>query len=180
MTKQVLFIQGGGDDGYTEDAKLVASLKQELGNEYEINYPHLQSDDSPDFGWLKQIGDEINKHNDGVILVAHSLGASFLLKYLSENNISKRVGSIHLIATPFWQGEEEWKQGLKLEEDFTKYLPKNTSITFYHCVDDEEVPFKHFELYKHKLPIASFRIIESGGHQLNNNLSPIAKEINGN
>jgi hypothetical protein len=36
MIKQVLFIQGGGNDGYKADAKLVASLQIALGKEYEI------------------------------------------------------------------------------------------------------------------------------------------------
>ena len=96
MVKQILFIQGGGNEGYEVDTKLVASLQKALGKDYEINYPQMQSDDAaPDFGWPKQIGKEIDKLREDVILVAHSLGASFLLKYLSENKVSKkiRVGS---------------------------------------------------------------------------------------
>jgi len=31
MSKQVLFIQGGGDDGYEADKALVASLQTALG-----------------------------------------------------------------------------------------------------------------------------------------------------
>jgi hypothetical protein len=68
-------------------------------------------------------------------------------------------------------------QGLKLQEDFAEGLPKNSRIFFYHCRDDEEIPFDHLASYRHKLPVATFREIESGGHQLGNNLNLVAKDI---
>lgn len=178
MKKKVLFIQGGGDDGYEADTKLVASLQNALGKEYEVCYPRMQTDDAaPDLGWPKQIGKEIGKLSDDLILVAHSLGASLLLKYLSENNVSKTPAGIFLISTPFWSGNEEWVQGLKLQEDLAGRLPKNDRFFFYHCRDDKEVPFDHLASYRQKLPAATFREIESGGHQLGNDLDLIAKDI---
>ncbi|QIP13070.1 hypothetical protein G8759_10735 [Spirosoma aureum] len=178
MRKQVLFIQGGGENGYEADDKLVASLQNALGTNYEISYPRLQTDEAaPDFGWIKQIGNEIDKLEDGVILVAHSLGASLLLKYLSEKKASKKVAGILLLSTPFWTGNEEWVQGLKLQGDFAQRLPLNSRIFFYHCRDDEEVPFDHLATYRQKLPAATFREIERGGHQLGNNLTIVAKDI---
>jgi uncharacterized protein len=178
MRKQVLFIQGGGNGGYEADAKMVASLQEALGKDYEISYPRMQTDDAaPDFSWLKQIGKEIAKLNDDVILVAHSLGASLLLKYLSENKVPKKAAGIFLASTPFWSGKEEWVQGLKLQEDFAEGVPENSRIFFYHCRDDEEIPFDHLASYRNKLPLATFREIENGGHQLGNNLNLIAKDI---
>ena len=176
--KQMLFIQGGGDDGYGADAILVASLQKALGIDYEIIYPQMQSDEAAsDFGWPKQIGEEIGKLREGVILVAHSLGASMLLKYLSENKIPKEPAGIFLIATPFWSGNEEWVRGLKLQQEFAQKLPKNSRIFFYQCRDDEEIPFNHLASYRDSLTSATFREIESGGHQLNNDLNLIAKDI---
>ena len=174
----MLFIQGGGNGGYEADAKLVELLQIALGKDYEISYPRMQTDDAvPDFGWLKQIGNEIGKLRDDFILVGHSLGASLLLKYLSENKISKKPAGIFLISTVFWSGKEKWVQGLKLQEDFAESLPKNSRIFFYHCRDDEEIPFDHLVSYRHKIPAAIFREIESGGHQLGNNLNLVAKDI---
>ncbi|WP_295793019.1 alpha/beta hydrolase [Mucilaginibacter sp.] len=178
MKKQVLFIQGGGNDGYKADAKLVASLQNALGKEYEISYPKIESDEAlPDFGWLKQIGNEIGKLSGDVILVAHSLGASLLLKYLAENKVSKKIVGVFLVSTPFWSGEEDWKQGLKLRDDFAERLPQSTQIFFYHCRDDEEVPFDNLATYRQKLPAATFCEFESGGHQLGNNVKLVAKDI---
>jgi len=178
MKKQLLFIQGGGNGGYEADAKLVASLQKALGKDYEISYPRLQTDEAaPDFGWLKQIGHEIAKLPGDLILVAHSLGASLLLKYLSENKVSKKLAGIFLVATPFWSGNEEWTRGLKLRENFAEGLPKNSRMFFYHCRDDEEIPFDHLASYRQKLPAANFREIENGGHQLGNNLNAVATDI---
>jgi uncharacterized protein len=178
MKKQMLFIQGGGNGGYEADAKLKASLQKALGNGYEITYPRMQTDTAaPDFGWLKQIGKGIGKLGDDVILVAHSLGASLLLKYLSENKVSKKIAGIFLVATPFWSGKEDWVQGLKLRDDFAKKLPKNSPIFFYHCRDDEEIPFDQLASYRQWLPGAIFREIESGGHQLGTHINLVAKDI---
>jgi len=179
MTSNILFIQGGGDDGYEADAKLAASLQQALGAAYYIRYPEMTSDDAaPDFGWPRQIGIEISLVDSEVILVAHSLGASMLLKYLSESEVKSRtIKGMFLISTPFWRGKEDWVQGLKLQEDFADKLPKGIPVFLYHSRDDEVVSFAHLELYAQKLPQAIVREIESGGHQLGNDLTLVAKDI---
>lgn len=178
MKKHLLFIQGGGNEGYETDTELVASLQKALGKEYDINYPELQSDESAgDFGWLHQIREKISEYKNDVILVGHSLGASMLLKYLSENAVNKKIRGVFLIATPFWSGNEDWKQGLKLQDDFADKLPDGIPIFFYQCRDDEVVPFSHLSIYKQKITQATFREIERGGHQLNNDLTLVANDI---
>ncbi len=177
MNKHLLFIHGGGEGGYEADAALVASLQAALGSEYTISYPEMESDESaPDFGWPGYIGIKISESIDGVILAAHSLGASMLLKYLSENPTGKKIAGIFLMATPFWNGDEDWQAGLKLRENFADQLP-GTPIFFYHCRDDEEVPFSHLDDYKQKLPQATFCELGSGGHQFNNDLTVVADDI---
>ncbi|GHB65913.1 RBBP9/YdeN family alpha/beta hydrolase [Persicitalea jodogahamensis] len=180
MKKQpLLFIQGGGDDGYEADKALVNSLRESLGNQYEIHYPAMPSDESaPDFGWLQQIDSEVSENEDGVILVAHSLGASMLLKYISEYPVIKKIKGIFLIATPHWSGDEEWQAGLKLKKDFAKKLPDKVPLYLYHSRDDEEVSFAYLDYYKQNLNQATFREIKSGGHQLNNDLTIVANDIN--
>lgn len=178
MKKQVLFIQGGGDDGYHAAVKMVDSLKAALGNDYALSYPELPSDENrSDFGWPGEIGKEINKIKRAVILVGHSLGASLILKYLSEEKVSKEISGLFLIAPPFWSGNADWVQGLKLQFDFADKLPRNIPIFFYHCMDDEVVPFGHLAAYIQKLPFATVREIKKGGHLLNNDLKLVAEDI---
>lgn len=178
MAKQVLFIQGGGEGGYAADGKMLASLEQSLGRDYAVSYPRMQTDEAaPDFGWLRQIGNEIGRCDNDAILVAHSLGASLLLKFLSENNVSKSIGGIFLLSTPFWSGNEKWVQGLILRENFADSLPRDCPIFFYHCRDDKEIPSEQLSLYKRKVPAATFRVIDSGGHQFEGKIDWVAKDI---
>ncbi|MDJ1501796.1 alpha/beta fold hydrolase [Xanthocytophaga agilis] len=178
MKKHVLFIQGGGgEEDYTADAKLVASLQEVLGETYLVHYPFLPEEPEPDFGRKKQIDREISLLNGPIILVGHSLGASMLLKYLSESQIRKKIAGLFVISTPFWSGDEDWKQGLKLNQDFADKLPKNLPVFLYHSQDDEVVPFDNLEFYTQNLPQAIVRKLLKGGHQLNNDLSIVAKDI---
>ena len=178
MGKRIIFIQGGGEGGYTADTGLVASLRAALGETYEVRYPQMHTDETlPDFGWPGQIGKEISGVNGEVILVGHSLGASMLLKFLSENEIPKKIDGVFLISTPFWSGNEDWVQGLRLQGDFAARLSKDVPLFFYHCRDDEGIPLAHLDLYRQKLPRAIFREIPTGGHQLNNDLTIVAGDI---
>ncbi len=178
MNKYVLFLQGGGDGGYEADKDLFNALQKGLGKGYYVHYPELKIDKAaPDFGWMDQIAEQISKAKPNFILVAHSFGASMVLKYLSQQAVPKKTDGIFLLATPYWSGDENWKQGFKLPENFADHLPANTPLFFYQCRDDEETPFAHFEAYKHRLPRATFREMESGGHQFTQGLSVVTDDI---
>lgn len=178
--KDVLFIQGGGNAGYETDKALVASLQKLLGEAYKVHYPRMLYDETmPDFAgqWLKQIDKEIFAATSEIVLTGHSLGASMLLKYVSENKIEKNIGGIFLMAPPFWSGNEDWVKPLILQENFSDKLPGDIPIYFYQCKDDEEVPFDHFLFYKQNVPRAVFREMATGGHQFNNDLTIVANDI---
>lgn len=178
MKKHVLFIQGGGRNGYDIDAPMVDSLKRALGDSYEVIYPKMQTDESaPDFGWPRQIGEMINKIEGDIILVGHSLGASFLLKYLSEAKVPKETPGIFLLATPFWKGDEDWEKGLKLKDDFASALPPQVPIFLYHNMDDGEIPIENLSSYAQKLLQATLHKMTKGGHLFNYDLRFLAKDI---
>ncbi|QHT66229.1 alpha/beta hydrolase [Rhodocytophaga rosea] len=179
MNKHVLFIfGGGGKEDYAADATLVASLQEGLGEAYLVHYPFLPHEQTKDFGRKKQIGRHISYIKGEIMLVGHSLGASMLLKYLSETRIRKRIAGLFLISTPFWRGQEDWKQGFILHKDFADKLPKHVPLFLDHSKDDKEVAFDHPELYAKCLPKARVRAIRKGGHQFNNDLSMLAKTLN--
>lgn len=173
-----MFIQGGGEGAYKEDEKLVLFLQEALKDLYIINYPRMPGENNPDYEIYKaKIDEELKKIDTSVIIVGHSLGSCFLLKYLSEEKIDKDVLGIFLIATPFW-GNGGWQyEGFRLKNDFASTLPAKTPIFFYHSTNDETVPFSHLALYERKLPHATFRKIDGRGHQLNNDLSEVVQDI---
>ena len=177
---QVLFIQGAGKDAHKEDEKLVASLRQLLGREYEVHFPAMQNEDDPDYEtWKRQIEKNLVELDGAVIVVGHSLGASILIKCLAEVD-TKKITGIFLIAAPFWGGEG-WKyegyETLALPEGHANQLPSNARIFFYHSRDDEVVPFAHLALYAQEFPQSTIRELNGRGHQLHNDLSEVAEDI---
>ncbi len=126
------------------------------------------------------IGTELHRVNGGAILVGHSLGASFLLTYLTEEKIDIAVAGIFLIATPYWGGDSwryEGYEAITLPEDFPAKLPRNTPIFLYHSRDDETVPFAHVALYAYSLSQATLRTFDVRGHQMGNDLSEVGTDI---
>lgn len=176
--EHIIFIQGGGHGGYRADQKLVDSLKNHLGNDFKVDYPEIHSTETEaDYGWTDQIDRAISKGGDHSILVGHSFGASMILKYLAEHPPRTKIKGIFLLATPFWRGEEPWVKGLMPKAGFAGRLPQGVPLVLYHAKDDDEIPFSHFRTYQKEIPWAKYRAIDTGGHQFNNDLSPIARDI---
>jgi len=179
MTKQVLFIQGGGEGAHDQwDNKLVANLADKLGPSYEISYPRMPNEGDPTYAaWKVAIAKAIAGLSERPILVGHSVGATILINALAEGAIQKKVAGIFLIATPFI-GPGGWpSDDIKPVQNLGARLPKNTPIYFYHGSKDETAPIGHVELYKQAIPQARVRRLDGRDHQLNNDLSELAAEI---
>jgi hypothetical protein len=181
MKKQILFIQGAGEGAYEEDGQLVASLRNALGAAYELRYPQMPNESEPDYEpWKMQIKQELAALKGEVILIGHSLGSSFLLKYLSEEKIENPITGIILLATPYWGGDgwryEEY-ESVTLPEGFASKLPSGAPIFLHHSRDDSVVPFAHLALYAEKLPQATIRKFDGRGHQFNNDLAEVVGDI---
>jgi predicted alpha/beta hydrolase family esterase len=178
MKERVLFVHGGGLGAYEEDKKLAANLRYILGAAYDLRYPKMPNEESPVYeAWKDQIAKELVALDDEVILVGHSLGASILLKYLSEEKVEKPVAGLFLIAPPYW-GTEDWGvDEYALQADFASKLPEELPVFFYHSRDDEWVPFAHLALYAEKLPQATIHEFDGRGHQFDDDLSEVARDV---
>ncbi len=173
MKKHILFIHGAGGDAHALDSKLADSLQRTLGTEYEVKTPEMPKPNDPKYAlWRDEVIRQLTAYDDSVILAGHSLGASILLKYLSEETVKHPIDGLFLAATPYWDMEE-----YKLREDFPKHLPKDLPIFLYQCKDDDIIPFDHLAMYAAKLPHATVREFDEGGHQFNDDLSAVAVDI---
>ena len=176
-TRRVLFVHGAGGEAFGEDEPLFRSLREALGPDFAVEYPEMPDGDAPEFGkWGARISRELSASDGEVILVGHSLGASTLLKYLSEEQIERPIAGLFLIATPFW-GTKDWEAEYALREDFPAALPEDMPIFLYHSRDDEWVPFAHLALYAERLPQATVRGFDGRGHQFGDDLSEVAEDI---
>ena len=179
MPKQVLFVQGAGEGAHEADAKLAESLRRELGSAYEVIYPEMRSEASPQFSqWKLQLETELAKSKEPIILVGHSAGASILMKCLNEINVERPVLGIFLLAAPFWGGEGWRYEGYEALELPKAGIAELSRIIFlYHCRDDSSVPFEHQALYAELMPHATKRELDKGGHQFDDDLSLVAADI---
>lgn len=117
--------------------------------------------------------------DDDFVLIGHSLGAIFLVKYLSENKIAKRVKKTMLLGAPF---DDE---GM-VHEPLFSFLRKGTlkhfiaqagEIYVYHSEDDFAVPFSHLSKYQQALSAAHFRVFTDRNHFLQSSVPELVVDI---
>lgn len=180
MSTCALFIQGGGEGAYAEDQLLADSLKHALGPNYDVRYPRLPDESNPSVEvWGQRISSELSEISGKVTLVAHSVGGSILLQYLATENFGNAIEGLFVLAAPTWD-DDQWRiDDLKLPPNIAEKLELIPRIFFYHCRDDDVVPFAHLALHAAQIPQAISRPISHGGHQFGNDLTRIAMGIRG-
>lgn len=177
--RQLLFVQGGGEGTHDDwDAKLVASLKRELGPRFDILYPRMPREDDPSCArWKPALLEALNTLRDGAALVGHSVGGTILLHVLAEQLPAAAVFGVFLIAPPF-VGEGGWSSDeLQLPRDLGARLPIGLPIHLFHGLEDESVPVAHAELFARSMPQAHIHRLPNRNHQLNDDLSEVAAVI---
>jgi pimeloyl-ACP methyl ester carboxylesterase len=178
-TRQILFIQGGGAGAHDEwDDKLVDSLRRGLGDGYEVRYPRMPDEDDPSYArWSAAIRSELTALDDGAVVAGHSVGGTILINALAERPPEPELGAIVLIAAPFvgaggWPGDE-----FELPHDLGARLPQGVPVHVFHGLQDETAPPSHGDLYAHAIPQAQLHRLPGRDHQLDNDLSEVAKTI---
>jgi len=177
--KQVLFVQGGGGNTHDSwDNRLVASLEQALGPGYRIRYPRMPDEAHPNpKAWKRAIARELGKLSDGAIVVGHSLGAAILIDYLADGDVEPRLAGVFLISTPFI-GDGGWpSEDLRPTKAAAADLSDGAPLFLYQGRDDETVPYAHIGLFAKTLPHSTIRRLEGRNHQLNDDLSELARDI---
>lgn len=175
----LLFVQGGGDGAHDDDARLVANLRSELGAGYEVCFPRMPNESETPYDlWSDVIASELARMGTGAILVGHSIGASVLIKWLTEVTPTQRLAAVFLIAAPFWHDHDIWRwNDVELPRDASARLPRGLPVFFYHGTHDEVVPVAHLEMYERALPAAHIQRLNGRNHQLDDNLAEVARDI---
>lgn len=177
--RQILFIQGGGEGVHDLwDEKLVESLRGELGDGYEVRYPRMPQEDDPSYArWSAAIKRELRALDEGSVVVGHSVGGTILINMLAERSPEQRLRAIVLIAAPFvggdgWPGDE-----FELPRDLGERLPPGVPVHVFHGLEDRTAPPSHADLYAQAIPSALVHQLPGRDHQLNNDLSDVARTI---
>ena len=96
---------------------------------------------------------------------------------MAEPDPDRRIAGLFLISAPFC-GEGGWHiDGFDLPKDLKRRLQPGLRVFLYHGGNDEVVPSAHVDLYEKALPSAVVRRLEGRNHQLNDDLSEVARDI---
>ena len=180
--KEVLFVQGGGKDVHDGwDNRLVASLERELGPGYAVAYPRMPDEGHPRAKvWKKAFGAALARCGDGAVFVAHSVGAAIALDYLAGAALARRLSGVFLVAPPFI-GDGGWPSDeLRPTNELAAALAEFVAATPLHLYfgdQDQTVPLAHGRLFAATVPRARIAFLNGRDHQLNDDLSQVARDI---
>jgi predicted alpha/beta hydrolase family esterase len=178
MNYEILFIQGAGNLTIEEEQVIVGALRNKLGDEFNILYPHMPEADSPTYKtWDEVLTKNLNSLSGKVILLGHSLGASIILKHFSREPVPDKVIGMILLGAPYWKDQNWDVSEYVIEDNFVANLGKLGNIYFYYSLDDEVVPYSHLESYQILLPKANWRIISGVDHSYHGAINGMVKDI---
>lgn len=177
LKKHVIIIHGAGPKHYRSLADgsgdWQALLPSNLGDDYKVLAPQMPSPKNPSYDeWKILLAKYLARvRGDEVIFVGHSLGGSFLLKYLSEEIIEQKITGLYLVATPF-----NTIKGFEAPIDFLQFRFIQ-NLYLYHSTDDVEVPYAHAMMYQERLK-ANLRTYTDRGHYFKRSeFTEIAQDI---
>lgn len=142
------------------------SLAERLGEGVEVLAPSMPNKLNAKYEewkiWFEKL---IPFFEPEIILVGHSLGGIFLVKYLAENILPRKIKGIFLVAPPFDDKNSEYSLAdFVLPHNFKRLQQQCSAMTFYQSSDDDVVPYADFEKYKQVLPKAMFKSFTDRGH----------------
>ena len=179
--KQVILIHGG--DSFNSYEEYLNSLKNwevskesfmprhdwktnietVLGTNYEVLQPRMPNKQNAKYKewkiWFERM---IPFVQDEATLIGHSLGAMFLVKYLAEKNLTKRISSLHLVASPHNNTADIGD--FKIPDDLSQVAKQSDKIFLYHSEDDPVVPLSELSLYQKAFPDAVVLTFSDRGH----------------
>lgn len=142
-------------------------LQFQLWDEYMVYLPQMPNKQNAQYNEWKILFEKlIDALDDDLILVWHSLGGAFIVKYLSENTVGKKIKKTHILGAPFWSLENENLASFLRKGDLTNLEKQAWELFFYHSKDDFVVPFDHVLQFKKHLPHAQYRFLEDSNHFL--------------
>lgn len=154
-------------------------LQSQLGEGFVVYTPQMPNKQNAKYEeWEILFKKLLEAVQDGVVLIGHSLGAAFLVKYLSEHQVAKQIKSLHLLGTPFDGNMESDKLvGFVRTGELSQLERQVGEIFLYHSKDDFAVPYSHFLRYQEALPSAHFRTFEDRNHFLQSEVPELNEDL---
>ena len=202
MKKQVVYIHGGDsfndhedyverlktmplwhmEDSEGSDKKWIYELEHELGaDEYDVIRIPMPNKQNAKFDeWSIWFERHFEYLNDGAVLIGCSLGAMFLAKYLSNNDVPFQVDGLILMAGAYklpGKAEEGSGSFLISPEDTSSITDKYDKVLIMHSEDDFIVPYENGVALSHALPKAEFISYKDKNHFLIEEFPELVEKI---
>jgi predicted alpha/beta hydrolase family esterase len=145
-----------------------------LEDVYEFIFPDFPTRNNADYEIDKMIFEKyFTKFNDkDLIVIAHSLGTIFIMKYLLENRFVKNIKQLHLVSpivSNYFQPADDVENTGTFTFDYPQVGElKNfcEGIHIWHSIDDTMCAYKNAEYLKEKIPSAHLHTFSNRGHFL--------------
>jgi len=197
MKKQIVLIHGGDTfDTYEEYIEFLKeyelddpsknnqkrwkhTFEEKLGSDFNVIAPLMPSKYNAKYKewkiWFEKLFPYLE---DNVVLIGHSLGGTFLAKYLSENNFPKNILATYLIAAPYDDKDSDYSlSDFALSNNLEEFEKQGGKIFLYHSKDDPMVPFTDIEKYAKALPSAEKVIFENREHFLQEEFPELIESV---
>lgn len=154
-------------------------LQRQLWDNYIVYTPQFPNKQNAQYIERKILFEKIlNQLNENIILIWHSLWAAFIVKYLSENNINKKIKQTYLLWTPYDDNiDSDYLFSFKREWDINNLVKQAWELFFYHSKDDFVVPFEDLESFQKILPNVNYRIFDDRNHFLQSEIPELINDI---
>lgn len=176
----ILFLPCAGPQGEGEGSDfLMTFLKRNLHPDVHVMKPDMPDPENPHYKpWKRTFERELRDYgNEQLFVVGHSLGASVVLKYLSERPPVKSIAGLFLVSPVFW-GLDGWEvDEYAFVPNFQEYLRYIPAIYLYHSKDDAVVPVSHVRQFAIAFPCAIVREFDHDGHLYMNGIPQLVTDI---
>jgi hypothetical protein len=198
MKSQIVFIHGGdsfasADDFYAalrswsynpyqpERKRWRDFIAAELIETHELIVPAMPCKHNADYiAWAIWFEKLIPYLRDGAVLIGHSLGGGFLLRYLTENKLPITVAQLHLVAPVVDSLDCPGVGGFQIDVHmWPGFDTVPQSVHLWHSGDDTLVPIHHSERFKVLYPSAELYTFTDRFHFLTETFPELLEVIRG-
>lgn len=157
-----------------------SGLVEMLGEGYEVILPSMPNKQNARYEeWRIWFEKYVPFLRDGAVLVGHSLGGSFLARYLAENRLPVSVRGTFLIAAPYDEDDGRPLHEFAAPASLDLLAEQGGALFLYHSSDDPIVPISELAKYQAALPQAHARVFDDRHHFIGEEFPELVNDIKG-
>ena len=165
--------------GQEKEKRWKHTLEERLGGDFEVIAPIMPNKYNSKYAEWKIWFEKVIPHvEDNVVIIGYSLGGLFVAKYLSENDLPKKILATYLIAAPYEKNDnEDSLADFILPDTLEKFGKQGGKIFIYQSKDDPLVPFVDAGKYTKALPGAEKAVFKDRGHFMQEEFPELIESI---